>query len=301
MFSPDGTKLAYARGGRISNVWRLPILPDRPATWADAVRVTSERAFIEFVDVSPDGRQLAISSDRRGNQDLWVLPATGGDMTPLTTDPTPDWLPRWSPDGSRIVFYAYRSGNRDVWVMPARGGPARQLTSDPATDWFPMWSPPDGREIAFISQRERPSALWVVAEAGGEPHRLAAAGDGDWSPDGGSFVVNQGGKLLRVPREGGGATALPSSPHNISTPRFSRDGQSIYYSVIEGPPEHLGIWRLSLSNGAISPLVKLEGQRCRLGYYFAADARNLNITWSEDDGDIWVMDVAPSDTGRSAR
>lgn len=70
MFSPDGARVAYSRGGRISNVWRLPILPDHPATWADAVRVTSERAFIEFVDVSPDGQQLAISSDRRGNQDL---------------------------------------------------------------------------------------------------------------------------------------------------------------------------------------------------------------------------------------
>ena len=122
-FSPDGTKLAYSRGGRVSNVWRVPILADRPATWADALRVTSERAYIEFVDVSPDGRQLAVSSDRRGNQDLWVLPATGGEMTPLTTDPTPDWNPRWSPDGSQIAFYAYRSGNRDIWVMPARGGP----------------------------------------------------------------------------------------------------------------------------------------------------------------------------------
>ena len=152
-FSPDGTKLAYSRGGRVSNVWRVPILADRPATWADALRVTSERAYIEFVDVSPDGRQLAVSSDRRGNQDLWVLPATGGEMTQLTTDPTPDWSPRWSPDGNQIAFYAYRSGNRDIWVMPARGGPARQLTFDPAFDWFPSWSPVDGRDIAFQSQR----------------------------------------------------------------------------------------------------------------------------------------------------
>ena len=157
-FSPDGSKLAYSLRGTVSTVWRLPILPDRPATWSDATRVTSERAFIEFVDVSPDGQQLAVSSDRRGNQDLWVLPATGGEMTPLTTDPTPDWSPRWSPDGSQIAFYAYRSGNRDIWVMPARGGPARPLTNHPAIDWFPSWSPPDGREIAFDSQREGETA-----------------------------------------------------------------------------------------------------------------------------------------------
>ena len=206
-FSPDGAKLAYSRGGRVSNVWRVPILADRPATWADALRVTSERAHIEFVDVSPDGGQLAVSSDRRGNQDLWVLPATGGEMTPLTTDPTPDWAPRWSPDGSQIAFYAYRSGNRDVWVMPARGGPARQLTFDPAFDSFPSWSPLDGREIAFQSQRGGESASWVMAAAGGEPRRVAIGQPQDWSPDGRWLTVPEAGPSVSRPGGRRGARA----------------------------------------------------------------------------------------------
>src|SRR6185295_8247563 len=118
-FSPDGSRLAYSRGGWVRNVWRVPMPSDRPATWADAEQVTSEHAHIEFVDVSPDGALLAVSSDRRGNQDLWLLPAAGGEMTPLTTDPAPDWDPRWSPDGREIAFYAYRSGNRDS-SLPTR-------------------------------------------------------------------------------------------------------------------------------------------------------------------------------------
>jgi hypothetical protein len=36
---------------------------------------------------------------------------------------------------------------------------------------------------------------------------------------------------------------------------------------------------------------KLEGQRGSLGNIFAANARYLYLTWNEDDGDIWVMDV----------
>ena len=44
-FSPDGSKLAYSLRGTVSTVWRLPILRDRPATWSDADRVTSERAY----------------------------------------------------------------------------------------------------------------------------------------------------------------------------------------------------------------------------------------------------------------
>jgi Tol biopolymer transport system component len=293
-FSPDGSKLAYSLRGNVSTVWRVPILPDRPATWSDATRVTSERAFIEFVDVSPDGQQLAVSSDRRGNQDLWVLPAIGGEMTPLTTDPTPDWSPRWSPDGSQIAFYAYRSGNRDIWVMPARGGPARQVTNHPAIDWFPSWSPPDGREILFGSERDGEAALWIVAATGGEPRRVTTGKEaGGWSPDGQWLTFVHMGKLFRVPRGGGDPVPLSTGRHEPNAPRVSADGRSIYYSVFGGPREERDLWRLSLADGAISRLTRLEGRRGFLGLSFAAHDRDLYVVWWEDDSDIWVMDVVP--------
>ena len=209
-FSPDGSKLAYSLRGIVSTVWRVPILPDRPATWSDATRVTSERAFIEYVDVSPNGQQLAVSSDRRGNQDLWVLPATGGEMTPLTTDPTPDWSPRWSPDGSQIVFYAYRSGNRDIWVMPARGGPARQLTNAPRHRLVPELV--SGRWPRDCSSNptatERPH-IWIVAATGGEPRRVTT-GDAllDWSPDGQWLAVPAARPVVSGPEERRGIGAV---------------------------------------------------------------------------------------------
>ena len=284
-FSPDGRRLAYSRGGRFTNVWRAPIFADRAATWADATPVTSERAYIEFVDVSPDGRQLALSSDRRGNQDLWLLPSTGGEMTPLTNDPTPDWYPRWSPDGSQILFYAYRSGNRDIWVMPSRGGPARQLTARPGTDWFPFWSP-DGRDIGFHVQSDNGNELWTVSATGGEPRLVTQGSSGDWSPDGQSFVVERLGSLFRVARDGSNATPL-TSPQSTNTPRFSRDGQFVYFSAGQ-----TALWRLSLRDGRSTRLVSLEGRPGRLEYYFAADARFLYFIWGEPEGDIWVMDVA---------
>ena len=71
--SPDGAKLAYSRGRQVSNVWRVPVLPDRLVTWADAQQLTFDEAFIDFVSVSPDGTQLLISSDRYGNEDIWVM------------------------------------------------------------------------------------------------------------------------------------------------------------------------------------------------------------------------------------
>lgn len=292
VFSPTGAKLAYGTGGRVSNVWRVPILTDRAATWADATRVIAEHAYIQFVDVSPDGQQLAVSSDRRGNQDLWLLPSAGGEMTPLTTDPTPDWNPRWSPDGSEILFYAYRSGNRDIWIMPARGGPARQLTSRAGFDWYPSWSP-DGREIAYRGGPEG-NEIWIMDSSGNEQRFLTQGTSSNWSPDGQWLVVTQQESLFRVAKNGGEPLRIPTD-HPPHSPQFSRDGQSIYYSVLTGPREDHDLWRVSLRDGTMSRLTKLEGVRGRLGAYFSADARYLYFTWNEDEGDIWVMDVGSND------
>ena len=43
--SADGAKLAYSKGRNVANVWSVPVLSDRPATWADARQVTFDHAF----------------------------------------------------------------------------------------------------------------------------------------------------------------------------------------------------------------------------------------------------------------
>ncbi|PYP99109.1 MAG: hypothetical protein DMF82_25845, partial [Acidobacteria bacterium] len=58
--SPDGRRLAYAKGRTVGNVWRVPIFADRPATWADAQQLTFDQAHVEFLDVSRDGQRLVV-------------------------------------------------------------------------------------------------------------------------------------------------------------------------------------------------------------------------------------------------
>jgi Tol biopolymer transport system component len=216
-------------------------------------------------------------------------------MTPLTTDPTPDWSPRWSPDGREIAFYAYRSGNRDIWAMPSRGGPARQLTSNPAQDSNPTWSP-DGHEIAFDSLRIGRSGTWLVDAQGGDARFVTATKGGfsEWLPDGRGFVVikQDSDRLYRVAKDGGEPVLMVPTSERAYTLRFSHDGQSIYYSVVTGPKEKHDFWKVSLGNGKVFRLTRLEGRRGNIGPNFATDGHHLYFTWREDDGDIWVMDVA---------
>ncbi len=292
VFSPDGGKLAYTRGRRTGNVWRVPIRRDRRTSWADARQLTFEQAYIEFFDVSPDGKRLAVSSDRSGNPDLWTLPAEGGPMQRLTADPTPDWNPKWSPDGSEIAFYAYRSGNREIWVMPSGGGAARQLTKGLAESGYPDWSP-DGKEIAFYSARSGNLDIWVVPATGGEPRQITAdpGADGwpEWSPDGASlaFSSDRSGEwgLWRVAVAGGNPELMTKRAADTLF-CWSPDGKSVFFASSDN------LWELSLEDGSERQLTDFSE---RPGFLdpnsLATDGRDLFFSWAEDLGDIWVVDV----------
>ena len=56
------------------------------ATVADIARtqLTSGPSTDQFIEFSPDGRQIAFVSDRDGAQRLWRTPVQGGEATPLT-------------------------------------------------------------------------------------------------------------------------------------------------------------------------------------------------------------------------
>ena len=182
-FSPDGSKLAYSRGRRVSNLWRIPILLEGEAGWSEATQLTFDQAYLGDVDLSPDGRWLAVSSDRAGSLDLWVMAVEGGKMRRLTADPEQDWAPRWSPDGEQIAFYSNREGNRDIWIVPSAGGTPRRVTRHNAQDYYPDWSP-CGRMLAFVSTRNGNRDIWVVPSEGGEPRQLTTDPQMDLFPGG---------------------------------------------------------------------------------------------------------------------
>ncbi len=82
-----------------------------------------------------------MSTDRDGNEEVYVMNADGSSPVRLTNDPATDFGPAWSPDGSRIAFSTFRDGNFEIYVMNADGSNPINLTNDPAEDLTPAWSP----------------------------------------------------------------------------------------------------------------------------------------------------------------
>jgi len=297
-FLADGTRMAYSKGGRFANVWRVPILPDRAAAWSDAEQLTFDQAFVEFVDLSPDARRLVVSSNRGGFLDLWTLPAEGGEMQPLTNDPAPDWSPSWSQDGKEIAFYSSRVGNRDIFAIPSDGGPVRQLTTHTGGDIMPFWSP-DGQRIAYTSVRGGNYDIWVMSATGDEQTRLTEYGGEDnvpaWSPNGRwiAFASSRdGGGLWRVGASGGEPERLTDQDGFL--PRWSPDGETIYFLGGFGGNE---LWAIYLEDRVERVVADLSGKPGILGNYaLATDGQYLYFTWEETLGDIWVMDVVTDES-----
>ncbi|MGB0544419.1 MAG: amidohydrolase, partial [Longimicrobiales bacterium] len=78
----------------------LPLTPERTLS-----ETFTEGSWISL-DISPDGQTIVF--DLLG--DLYTMPFSGGQATPLTQGMAFDGQPRFSPDGQTVVFVSDRSG-----------------------------------------------------------------------------------------------------------------------------------------------------------------------------------------------
>ena len=134
--APAGeSRLLYTAPEDAGGGWRLP----RPA-W------------------SPDGQSLAVVLQRSGWDNVYLIPAGGGEPRALTQgswedSPYSETLstPVFSPDGSELAIVSNRGNleSRFVWLVPLDGTAPRRLT-DRATgsELRPQFSP-DGRRVFF--------------------------------------------------------------------------------------------------------------------------------------------------------
>jgi len=167
VWSPDGTRLAFWRGG---DTWVMPV------AGGEAKRLAApEYGAVGSPVWSPDGTRILVSAGGSGFDQLGVVDVSTGELTPLTYGQAETSEASWSPDG-RSVVYIVNDGlgmSRQVMLVAADGRSApRALTSGTAIRRSPQFSP-DGSTIAYIETTgNRTADIWTIPATGGTPRQV---------------------------------------------------------------------------------------------------------------------------------
>jgi len=143
-YSPDGSKIAFtsSRSGT-QEIW----VSD--ADGSNLFRMTNFGGpLVGYANWSPDGQWLIFHARPEAQVDLFLMPAAGGPVKRLTTDPADDTLPSFTHDGRSIYFSSARSGQPEIWRMPAGGGRAVQVTT---SGGFRPFESADGQRIFYVT------------------------------------------------------------------------------------------------------------------------------------------------------
>jgi serine/threonine protein kinase/Tol biopolymer transport system component len=220
-------------------------------TWVDrtgrslGVAGEADATLINYPELSPDDRMIAVQREVQTNTDIWLLDTIGAHWNRFTFDAALDVYPLWSPDGGRLAFASSRQRNTyDLYWKASNGAGADELLRQNQHPKFPQdWSK-DGRYLLYSeTDPKTQSDLWVLEMAGSERKARAFVNTpfdermGTFSPDGRwvAYETNESGQseIVVTPfpnpngrwqvSEGGGRQA-----------RWRADGKELYFIASDG-------------------------------------------------------------------
>jgi Tol biopolymer transport system component len=238
----------------------------------------------EWMTLSPNGRLFAIQSTQDGNQDIYVMPAEGGERVRITDDPANDSWPLWSYDGQWLAFDSSRSGRNETWVVRITpdgkpGSPPIQATRGGGGG---VWMQ-DGR-IAYKTRKETVHVFVANADGSGEV-QLTRSHEWNvvprWSPDGKNiaFGSNYWEKwktaVFTVPANGGDEKLLAVG----GSFAWSADGRKIAFSAgTLRPPATAKISIIPAEGGEAKELMGYDGALTNLDW--SPDGRSIAFSYA---------------------
>ena len=187
VLSPDGLLVAaVGREKRNLDIWIHDA--SRPIT----TRLTFDGAVDTNPVWSPAGDHVAFSSDRQGNEDIFVKPADGSaEAKTLVATRWPERVSDWSSDGRYILYHqtAAETGH-DLWYLERKddnsGYEPVPFLQTPFRELAATLSP-DGRFVAYVSDESGGYEVYVQRfPGGGGKRRVSSDGGGQprWCKEG---------------------------------------------------------------------------------------------------------------------
>lgn len=133
---------------------------------------------------SPDGREIAFTSDRDGSPRVYMMPVPPPGVEPK--NPKPKLIskraingsaPAWSPDGQKIAFCAMTKGERQIWIYDCTTGDEKQITTGPGHKENPTWAS-NSLHLVYNSASANEIELYLIDLNRMKPTKIAL-GKGD--------------------------------------------------------------------------------------------------------------------------
>jgi TolB protein len=186
--SPDNSRVAFSALGKDGfQIKMFSLLLGRLVNFQSVGGTNLSPAW------SPSGQQLAFSSSRTGDPEIWVTDPQGSVAHRITNYKGPDVSPTWNPKtGAQIAWISGRTGLPQLYIMDADGSGVTRMT-DGGYATSPSWSP-NGQFITFAWDRKYgPGApggqdIYVMEVATKRwiqlTHDMGRCDFPSWSPDG---------------------------------------------------------------------------------------------------------------------
>ncbi len=190
--SPDNSRLAFSSLSRDGFQLKMySLLLNRMVSFNSPGSTNISPAW------APNGQQLAFSSSRSGDPELWIADAQGAAARKVTSVRGPDVSPTFNPKtGAQLAWISGRTGLPQLYIMDADGSGVQRMT-DGGYATSPSWSP-NGQFIAYAWDRKYgPGApggqdIYVMEVASKRwiqlTHDIGRCDFPSWSPDGRHLV-----------------------------------------------------------------------------------------------------------------
>ncbi len=186
-------------------------------------------------DFSPAGEHIIFSSDRDGDDELYLYNLKSGSTTKLTDNNFADFSPSFSPNGLEAVFVTNRDGNWEIYKINVHNRKTMRLTNNQIWDGFPSYSS-DGKYILFSSKAGPTEDIYCMKEDGSDLKLLygSDADENDPHLHGNNlyFKSTRDGEweIYRFNLLTGTLTRLTKNQDPEWNIRLSRDGMKLVYS-----------------------------------------------------------------------
>ncbi len=304
-------RLALSVMAEKSDVWRLPLDTGGRAA-ANPVRLTTDAADNISPQVSSDGRLVVFLSNRNGNYDIFARRLPTGREEALTATREDECTPVLSPDGLRLVFGVQFPAKRPIYEVGTEGGRRSVICEDCGE---PRGWSSDGKALLFQHGGLGNSRVGLIARSGMTREVISSPGErfysARFSPDDRWIAVVSRStpdlhRILIVPFRNGSVPrrgewiTVAETGHWVDRPRWSQNGDLLYYVSDRDGPVCIWAQRLSLADrrpkGEAFPVWHVHGRRHSLdnsrGLELAAARDSLVFSLDESTSNIWMMTLA---------